>query len=422
MSKTLQEWLDYITTLYPSHIDLGLERVQSIAEEQKLSHFPCPVIMVAGTNGKGSCVRILESIYRAAGYRVGAYYSPHLHRFNERIRIQEQEVNDKSLVAAFEHIQLARGNRPLSFFEYTTLAALFIFHSIELDVVLLEVGLGGRLDAVNVVEPDVSIVTSVGLDHLDWLGDNRESIGYEKAGIYRTGKPAICGDWDPPQRLIDHAKKISADFFEVNKSFSYQVNQNSWHWQGKETCYKQLPIPHLKCQNAASSLAAIECLQDCLPINEASIRKGLKNAGLSGRFQVFSAPVKGILDVAHNPDSARWLADQLAKERFCGKKVAVVSMLKGKDIARTVDPLLPYIDAWFVAPLNAERAADPQEIIKHLKTSGVENCYNFCTIPKALTQAIEACASPDDWLIVFGSFHTVAEVQQELSKGVVPCR
>ncbi|MCB1827346.1 MAG: bifunctional tetrahydrofolate synthase/dihydrofolate synthase [Coxiellaceae bacterium] len=416
--KTLQQWLEYIYSLHTSRIDLGLQRIESIAEEQGLRHFPCPVVTVAGTNGKGSCIRTLESIYRAAGYRVGAYYSPHLLRFNERIRIQEKEVSDDLLITAFEKVEAFRKDRSLSFFEFTTLAALVIFRSLELDVVLLEVGLGGRLDAVNVVEPDVSVVTSIALDHQDWLGDTREKIAFEKAGIYRADKPAICGDWDPPTSLLTHAENINADFFRINKDFSYEVAEDYWNWSGIKKSYQRLPIPALKCQNAATSLMAIECLQRRLPVNAEHIITGLKSAKLSGRFEVFSRPVKGILDVAHNPDSARWLADQLERHQFPAKKVAVVGMLGDKDIPRTLDYLLPHIDVWFVAGLDAERAADPQEIMMHLKTSGVENCYNFCTVPEALKQAMQACTDPDDRVIVFGSFHTVAEVQKELNKEV----
>jgi len=418
MSKTLNQWLEFIFTLHRSRIDLSLQRIESIAQENKLKHFLCPVIMVAGTNGKGSCIRVLESIYSAAGYRVGAYYSPHLYRFNERLRIQEKEVDDVTLIAAFERIEGYRKGRPLSFFEYTTLAVLTILHSIKLDIVLLEVGLGGRLDAVNVVEPDVSIVTSIGLDHIEWLGSNRDMIAYEKSGIYRKAKPAICGDEDPPQRLMTYIQEIGALFFQISRDFSYTINLDSWSWFGKKTQYQTLPIPHLKYQNIASSLMALECLQDCLYVNETHIKQGIEEARLPGRFQTFLRPVKGILDVAHNPDSARWLAAQIKQMSFPAKKIGLIGMLKDKDIAGTINPLIPHIDLWFVAQLDAERAADSQAIMSCLKAFGIENCADFDTVPEALRQAIQACANPEDRLIVFGSFHTVARVQQELSKEV----
>ncbi len=418
MSKTLNEWLEFIFTLHSSGIDLSLQRIESIAQENSLKHFLCPVIMVAGTNGKGSCIRVLESIYSTAGYRVGAYYSPHLYRFNERLRIQEKEVDDLALIAAFERIEGYRKGRPLSFFEYTTLAALSILHSIELDIVLLEVGLGGRLDAVNVVEPDVSIVTSIGLDHLEWLGSNRDMIAYEKSGIYRKKKPAICGDENPPQRLMTYVQEIGAIFFQINRDFSYKINLDSWNWFGKKMQYQALPMPHLKCQNVASSLMALECLQDRLYVNETHIQQGIEKALLPGRFQIFLKPVKGILDVAHNPDSARWLAAQIKKMSFPAKKIALIGMLKDKDIAGTINPLIPHIDLWFVAKLNAERAADSQAIMRHLQASGIEDCIDFDTISQAWQHAVQACTNPEDRLIAFGSFHTIAEVQKELSKEV----
>lgn len=412
---TLSQWLDYIATLHTSRIDLGLQRIVSIAKEQCLNSFSCPVITVAGTNGKGSCVRFLESIYSAAGYRVGAYFSPHLRRFNERIRIQEKEVDDQTLVAAFERVESFRKNRPLSFFEFTTLAALFIFKSIEPDVVVLEVGLGGRLDAVNMVESDAAIVASISLDHLDWLGDNRESIGYEKAGVYRANKPAICGDPNPPHRLVEYANHIGAKFFGINKDFFYQSDVDSWSWGSENTQYQRLPIPILKCQNAASSLMAVECLQDRLKVSEGAIKKGLKEATLAGRFEFFSKPVKGVFDVAHNPDSARCLAEQLEKIQFPAKKMAVIGMLKDKDIPGTIEPLLSHIDAWFVAGLEVDRAANPKDIVAHLKASGVKNYYDFETVSEAFKQAVRVCSHSEDRIIVFGSFHTVAAVQEVLA-------
>lgn len=416
MVKTLTTWLDYIYGLHTSTIDLGLQRISMIAEEKGLTHFDCPVVMVSGTNGKGSCVKFLESIYLASGYRVGAYYSPHISAFNERICVNEQPITDEALLHCFEQVEQFRKGRPLSFFEFTTLAALWHLRETPLDVILLEIGLGGRLDAVNVVKPDVSVVTSIGIDHQDWLGEDRESIGAEKAGIFRAHTPAICGDPEPPRSLIDFAQNINSKLYCVNKDFSYEVKSNSWNWTGPKAAISELPLPSLKCQNAATSLMAITCLQSSLSVDKESIIKGLKNASLPGRFEEFSYPVNGVLDVAHNADSAQWLADRLGAQNTPGRKLGVVGMLKDKEIDKTIAHLLPHIDRWYVGGLDVERSADPADIVAYLRASGIKNTHNFPTIAEAVTRAIRDCNSnKDDQVVVFGSFHTVAAAKQILA-------
>lgn len=414
MHQTLSDWLKRIESFHHTSIDLGLERISLIGKEMGLLEFPCPVILVAGTNGKGSCVRFLESLYSKAGYRVGAYYSPHLYRFNERIRVNEQEISDEDLIQAFIEVDKRRRSRPLSAFEFITLASLYYFQQVTPDLIILEVGLGGRLDAVNIVEPTISIVTSVGLDHMDFLGPDREAIAYEKAGIFRPNKPAICGDWDPPESLLMHAGKLKSDLYRINKEFRYQVEGNDWSWTGPKSQYKYLPTPQLKSQNIATSLMAVELLQKRLPIDEVNIKKAAALTRLSGRFETFNKPVHGVFDVAHNPDSAKWLAEQIARQCYSGKKVAVVGMMKDKDIQRTLDYMLPHVDLWYAAAFEDPRCADPEEILAHLRASGVTNCYKFYTVSEAIRQAVHACTGSEDRLIVFGSFRTVSDAGLEL--------
>jgi dihydrofolate synthase / folylpolyglutamate synthase len=414
VSKSLAQWLAFIDSIHGSRIDLSLQRIEEIAKAQNLTQFEAPVITVAGTNGKGSCVSFLENIYLAAGYRVAAYYSPHLLRFNERIRVNGTEISDDELVTAFEKVEAFRQNRSLSFFEYTTLAAFLIFQSHDVDVILLEVGLGGRLDAVNVVDADVAVVTSIGLDHQEWLGDDRESIGYEKAGIYRRQRPAICSDLDPPESVSAFAKQLDSNFLQINKDFSYKINVDSWEWKWGSVAYRDLPLTQLKCQNAAASLMALASLQGRLSVDEASIRKGLKNTILPGRFEKISGKVNMILDVAHNPDSARWLKQQLENNPVSGQRCAVVAMLKDKELENTLDALLPQIDQWYFGALDVERAGDPADIKQHLQARGVKNCYNFSTVQQALDEAIKECSHSEDQVVVFGSFHTVAAAKERL--------
>jgi len=407
MSNSLKKWLDSIASHSPSRIRLDLSLVKQVADAYGLSRFSCPVVTVAGTNGKGSCVAFLEQILVTSGYRVASYYSPHLMRFNERIRIQGKEVEDEVLLASFEAINRLCDCQSLSFFEFTTLAAFHIFHSCKPEVVLLEVGLGGRQDAVNTVDADVAVITSISLDHKEYLGEDREAIGYEKSGIFRPGKLAICGDFNPPKSLMNEAQKAEA-LLLIGHDFSYQTFLNEWNWAGVQTTYKKLPLPHLKYQNAATSLMVIESLQTRLPVGYKEVVQGLKQTVLAGRFQSFFYPVKGFLDVAHNPDSARYLAQQISRQKLTGKVYAVVSMLKDKDIAGTIEPLLPLVDDWSTAALNTERSADPDQIVSCLTAFGVKNCYNFNSIPEALSRAIQVCAGSGGWLLVYGSFYTVA--------------
>lgn len=406
-SKTLSEWLGYLSEIHPLDMELGLGRIQSVLKSTGWGSFTCPVITVAGTNGKGSCIKLLESILLSAGYRVGAYISPHLLQFNERININAVPVQDEKIIQSFQDIEKLRGNITLTLFEFVTLAGIRIFLQAKLDVVLLEVGLGGRLDAVNVVDSDLAMITSIAMDHCEVLGNNRESIGREKAGVFRYKKPAVCGDVDVPDSILAKADEMSLPFYLMNRDFTYEKHEKTWSWSSRTTSYKSLPLPSLKLQNAASSLMAIELLQPLLPVNRLQIEQGLKSATLPGRIEQRTKPVNFLLDVAHNPHSARWLAKQLQEMPVGGKTRAVFAMLKDKDISSTARCMLSVIDEWYVAGLNAMRGASSTEIHACLTEEEVRICYSFDSVEEALKEAIIGTAL-EDRIVVFGSFHTVA--------------
>lgn len=409
--KTLSEWLDYIGAIHVSSIDLGLQRVQQLAP-QLLQPFSCPVITVGGTNGKGSVMRLLQTIYRNAGYRVAAYTSPHLHVFNERLQINGVNADDAQWIAAFEKIEAARQQISLSFFEFTTLAALYISQQQPLDVMLLEVGLGGRLDAVNIIDADVAVVTSIDIDHQDWLGSDRDSIGYEKAGIFRAKRPAICGDSAPPSSLAIAAQKINAQWLCSGEQFFYHENAEQWDWHGPATEYKNLPLPQLKIQNVATSLMAVECLQSRLPVARAVLVDSIATAQLAGRFEIRTEPVTCVFDVAHNPAAAAWLGAQL-RQRFPQRRfIAVVGMLADKDIAATIASLDVEVVSWYFADLAVPRGATAAEIVARLRNQ--KNWYTFASVAQAITAAVQTAQANSELIVlVFGSFHTVAEAQSQ---------
>ncbi|HVV67900.1 MAG TPA: bifunctional tetrahydrofolate synthase/dihydrofolate synthase [Gammaproteobacteria bacterium] len=410
--NSLPDWLSYIETLHPKTIALGLDRVQKVANTLGVRVFNCPIIIVGGTNGKGSCVTFLESILQAAGYRTGTYTSPHLLRFEERGRINNQSINEQQWVTALAEVEKAREEIALTYFEMTTLAVLWLFQRAGLDALILEVGLGGRLDAVNIVDADVAVITTIALDHMDWLGDNREAIGSEKAGIFRRGKPAVCGDFSPPVSIRDYAQKIKAPLYCINQDFNYQQFETSWNWQCADVQYVGLPLPSLPLQNAASALMALQCLPGWVA-NQDAIALGLKSASLPGRFQQFTHPVNGILDVAHNPAAAAFLAARLQTLPIVGKTLAVVSILADKDIAGTLQPLLPYVDSWYVSGLAVARGVSSDTMLMQLRDLGVKNCYKADSVAVAFQNVVAACGKTDR-VLVFGSFHTVAEVLEAM--------
>ena len=410
MKRTLAQWLDYQQSVHPKAIDMGLERVGEVARRLGLDRPAPKVITVGGTNGKGSTVAFLEAIARAAGLTVGAYTSPHLLRYNERIRIDGRDAEDAALVAAFERIEAARGDIPLTYFEFGTLAALMLFEAAALDLVLLEVGLGGRLDATNLVDPDVAVITTVDLDHQDYLGDDRESIGAEKAGILRAGKPAVLAEKDPPSSVLRRAYAIGA--FAIRGHSDYLIDQLEDGWRWREPGYQiDLPEPALKAPaqrgNAAAAIAALRALD--LPIADAAIREGVRSARVPGRLQRLPGRPERVLDVAHNPQGARQLAAWLAANPR--PTVAVFSALADKDLAGISAPVAPHLQAWHLGPTTdaGPRGLAVDELARRL----AEHLPAEILHPhRSLTEALAAAtrqAGPDGRVLVFGSFHTVAE-------------
>ncbi|ACT50788.1 bifunctional tetrahydrofolate synthase/dihydrofolate synthase [Methylovorus glucosotrophus] len=414
---SLQGWLQYIEALHPKSIAMGLARVQAVRQRLDLP-LGFVVITVAGTNGKGSTCAMLEQVYLQAGYRVGCYTSPHILRYNERVRIMGREAADADLCAAFARVEEARGDTALTYFEFGTLAALCCFCQHALDVVILEVGLGGRLDAVNVVDADVAIVTSIDLDHMDYLGDNRESIGFEKAGVYRAGRAAICADASPPATLLKHAETIQAELLCIHRDFHYQVQFGRWHYQWADFTLHDLPLPALagdfQLSNASAVLTAIQSLHDKLPVNAEAIHAGLQHVNLAGRFDVRQSAPSVILDVAHNPHAATALASNLNAQANAGRTLAVFAMLADKDIPGMVAAVHATVHAWYLADIpqiRGAKATQLQEAVTEIDPDVPVHVYR--TVAEAYRQAC-IDAGENDRIIVFGSFFTVADVMQLL--------
>ena len=408
-TSSLEMWLDYLSNIHTSAIDLGLDRVKAVASKANLTKPAKHIITVAGTNGKGSTCALMEAILLDAGYSVGVYSSPHLIRYNERVRINGQDLPDEKLVSSFDFIEHERGEISLSFFEYGTLAALRAFQVEQVDVVLLEVGLGGRLDATNIVDHDVSVITSLAVDHVDWLGDDINVIGFEKAGIYRSGKPAICGQPKPPATVAAHADDISAEFYQVGIQYTYQIEGDVWHWSSGAFQLENLPVPSLPLPNAATALMALGTSE--LSISDVNVVNGLKNAKLPGRMQQISREPIIVLDVAHNPHSAEYFATQV-EQLYAGKTLhMVVAMLHDKDIPATLEVLSPIAHHWYPASLQGPRAATANELCQSLPT----NVSEFASPVDAFNAALVA-AEPEDVILVVGSFHTVGEVLEHWQK------
>jgi len=409
---TLDDWLAYISAQHPSTIALGLDRVHDVAKRMGLAA-NAVTLTVGGTNGKGSTCAYLEKILLESGYRVGLYTSPHLLAYNERVRLQGQDADDATLVRSFEQVEAARGDTPLTYFEFGTLAALWIFQQAKLDAWVLEVGLGGRLDAVNIVDPDVAIVASVDLDHQAYLGGDRESIGYEKAGIFRKGRPAIFGDTNPPNRLVEHAAAIGADLQLLGRDYRIEAQERQWDFVGRRGARRALPIPALRgswqLRNAAAALAALDEVSERLPVSLGEVKRGLATVRLAGRLQAIPGRPSIVLDVAHNPHAARALADALGDMGFFENTFAVFAMLGDKDIGGVVDALRHRIDRWFVSAAQADRAAPAASVVKILAEHDAGKPVRaFATVEAALAEARRE-AGPNDRIMIFGSFHTVAE-------------
>jgi len=411
--STLPDWLAWQETLHPRKIDLGLERVTRVAECMQLLTPGHGVITVAGTNGKGSSVAMLESILSSGGYRVGCYSSPHLLRYNERIRIAGREIDDAALCAAFESVDRARGDTSLSYFEFGTLAALSLFSQARLDIALLEVGMGGRLDAVNILDADAALVTSIDIDHSAWLGEGREAIGREKAGIFRSGRPAICSDPEPPASVFKHARALSARWYAPGCGFEWSISERGWNWRSRDNVYQDLPLPALpgshQLQNAAGVLMVLEVLAERFPLQRRDIERGLEEVAVAGRCQLLTGAIETILDVAHNPGSAEKLAQLLRDRNVRGRTRMVLGMLADKDVVEFTTILSPVVDDWYLASLPGERGLAAEQLRQLIRgSSEPAMCRLFQNVATAYTQA-HADAAEGDRVVVCGSFVTVAE-------------
>ncbi len=448
--NTLEAWLNWQAGLNPVEINLGLERIAGVLQRMGLSQqFECPLIMVAGTNGKGSVVAMLEAIAAEAGYRVCSYTSPHIARYNERIRINGECVDDDNLCRAFDRIDQARielasvdqasidqastnqvstdkkDEVQLTYFEFGTLAAIDLFTRAQPDLVIMEVGLGGRLDAVNIMEPDVSVITPIAIDHTDWLGDNRELIAIEKAGILRKNRPAVCGDAEAPASLLDIAEEKSVELFRLGHNFSVEQHQNEaraeerWDLRSPLGDIDNLPKPALSGDfqkaNAATAIMALQVLSNRLEISPANTRQGLRNVRLRGRFEVLSQQPLVITDVAHNPHAVSSLVMQLQAQPIPGKTHVVIAMLADKPVKEVVKLLLPVADCWYTAGLSEEtRGLSSEEISSIVNSSLVAHNgadVKLCsesTVEAAITAALGA-ANSQDRIVILGSFYTVAQ-------------
>lgn len=412
MLSTVIDWLNWIKKGHSQSIILGLERVAVVGQRLNLLPMNCPTIVVAGTNGKGSTVTALATIYRIAGYRVGSFTSPYLIRFNEQIMIDGVEVTDEYVLAAFVAVENARGNIHLTPFEFTTLAALYIFRAAQLDVQVLEVGLGGRLDAVNIVDADLALITNIAIDHVDFLGHTREQIAVEKAGIMRWRQPVIYGDPAPVDIVLTEAQRLNTDFYLINQDFTYQPKHDGWDWHSRRRGIKfsLLPYNQLAVSNMANVVMAISLLQDKLPVTADQLSVGLRTTKLKGRIEAYTQnPWLEIHDVAHNPAAVTFLREHVLKLDLSGKIYAVFSMLADKDINESILILKDIISTWLVAPLNVERETSIEKLHTAFAAAGISQVNYYPTIERAYFAAHKLVESVD-LILVFGSFHTVAQV------------
>ncbi|MEZ7911594.1 MAG: bifunctional tetrahydrofolate synthase/dihydrofolate synthase [Propionivibrio sp.] len=420
--RNLNDWLGHLESLHPKGqggIELGLERVARVkAALGQTQH--CPVIVVGGTNGKGSTCAFLDAIYTAAGYRVGCYTSPHLLAYNERVRVGAAPIDDAALCAAFARVEAARQSAgeqgaevALTYFEFSTLAAWEVFAAARVEVAILEVGLGGRLDAVNVYDADCAVVTGIALDHTDWLGDTRDAIGFEKAGIFRAGKPALCADPEPPASLVAHAQAIGAHLSLIGRDYAAEPEAAGWRWRGPRGLSDPvLPRPGLpgawQLNNAATVRYVVELLAECLPVQAEAFAAGLSRARLSGRFQVLPGRPTVILDVAHNPQAAAGLVANLAAQTGFGRTLMVVGMLADKDIEGALAALAGAVDAWFLARLDVPRGASAERLAEALQAVDARGSVARCASPAEALERAAKEAGENDRIVVCGSFYTVA--------------
>jgi len=413
----LAGWLAYVERQHPQAIALGLDRVAAVRDALALPKW-CPILMVGGTNGKGSVCAMLEAIVLAAGYRVGTYTSPHLLRYNERVRVDGREADDARLAEAFRTVERARveraGRPPLTYFEFGTLAAWVLFAAARPDALVLEIGLGGRLDAVNAFDPDCAVLTTVDLDHAEYLGETREQVGWEKAHIFRTGKPAVVGDPAPPQSVLELARALGADLRVVGRDFGYAAEARQWQYWGRAGRRPGLAYPALRganqLLNASTAIAALESVRAALPVTAQAVREGLAAVALPGRFQVLPGRPTVVLDVAHNPNAAGVLAGNLAAMGPFARTQAVVGMLRDKDIAGTCGKLKDAVDHWHACGLATPRGATAAEVAAAIRAAGAAGPISEHASPGLALAAAREAARQSDRIVVFGSFYTVADV------------
>ena len=409
--RSLGEWIEWQSTLHPRAVDLGLDRCRRVRDAMGLDTNEVPRIVVAGTNGKGSCVAFLESMLTAAGLRAGTYTSPHLSRYNERVRTGARAVSDAVLVEAFERVDAARGDVSLTFFEFGTLAAADIIERAQVDVAVMEVGLGGRLDAVNAFEPDVSLITAIGVDHRAWLGDDRESVGREKAGIMRTAVPCIVGERFPPESVVDRASAIGAPCRILGRDYGLERGSEHWRWWGPGRAVGRLPPPGLpgfhQVDNAAACLAVLDALSPRVEVDDDALRRGIASARIAGRLQWLDTPPRVLVDVAHNPLGAEALAAYLASFHPRPMRHGVCGVLGDKDAGAMLRTLVPEIDVWYFASLPGSRGRDARELAGKLPRAAPGLAFD--SVEAAFEAALDSRSECEE-VVVFGSFVTVERV------------
>lgn len=411
--KRLEQWLKWQEGLHFTAIELGLERCRQVAANLGLLRPAHGVISVAGTNGKGSSVVLLDEILRAAGYRTGRYTSPHLLRYSERICVNGREIGAAELCAAFERIDRARAGISLTYFEFGTLAALALFRAHQVEIALLEVGLGGRLDAVNVLDADAALITSIDLDHQQWLGDNRERIAREKAGILRNRAPAVCSDPNPPRAILDCAGALGAPLSLPGRDYFYAINGDHWDWRSAATELTDLPRPlrysDFQVQNAAGVLMLLDKIRPDYPVDRAAVQAGINRFRLNGRLQIIPGEVQKVLDVAHNPQAARALAENLRLIPCVGKTHILIGMLKDKDHRGVLKPLHMVADSWNIVSLAGQRGTPAPALMAELKSLGVAQPVRAFAAVKPALERLSRAARPGDRIVITGSFITVGE-------------
>ena len=424
--RSIDQWVDYIQTLHHREIELSLERIRSVYQRMRPNGLNFKVITIAGTNGKGSTTELLASIYRAAGYNAAKFTSPHLCDFNERFNVNGQAVSDQALLDAFAVVESHRGDTPITFFEYGTLLAIELFASAQVDVAVMEVGLGGRLDSVNVLEPDMAIVTSISIDHTSWLGNTIEQIAYEKVGIARADKPLVIGLAQAPASMLDYANSIGAEISQLERDFDFVQSKegDNWDWRGEGQSYKNLPLPFgqagVQLANCALALQAVALLKGDLPVTEQQLHKGIANAEIEGRCQVVAESPMIVLDVSHNQTSVARLRDFVVDKLNCrndadqeGRIVAVCGMLADKDIANSLKEISEYIDSWHVATIHNERGANCRDLAGQITSISSSEVNTYSHVVDAFETAHSKLAE-NDTLVVFGSFHIVGDILSHL--------